>query len=130
MVSLVNDTVQNSSIISVSNIFDRRQDKRVQIALIVCLRKLFNSQMYKKAVETINISANGLLIVSDVNLEQGAEIEVSNFNREVIVKTVVRHSTKDTDGKYRIGLEILSKNTSWFVPELNFNNPLATTHIC
>lgn len=114
---------------------DTRKETRLPLKMQLFLRRPFNSSLYAKAVETIDMSASGLLVACDVNLEIGAELEVTNINRDVVVKAVVRHTAKDPfTERYFLGLSICSKETSWFVQELATKRPnlfsLATEAIC
>lgn len=114
---------------------DIRKETRLPLKMQLFLRRPFNSSLYAKAVETIDISANGLLVACDVKLEIGAELEVTNINRDVVVKAVVKHLSKDPFiERYFLGLSISSKETSWFVQELARQRvslfSLATEAIC
>lgn len=114
---------------------DTRKETRLPLKIKLFLRRPFNSSLYAKAVETIDISANGLLVACDVKLEIGAELEVTTINRDVVVKATVKHSSKDLlTEQYFLGLSISSKETSWFVQELARQRvslfSLATEAIC
>jgi hypothetical protein len=101
-----------------SNPMNRRKHKRVLLKLNLFIRRLFNSNMYVKVVQTVDISAKGLQVICDVNLEVGAELEISNLKRDVIVVGVVKHSSRDLiTGKWLLGLAITEKKTDWFVTQ-------------
>ncbi len=110
--------VEISRLITSNGGYGTRRHKRVGLKIALFLRRPFNSSIYAKAVETVDISANGLLVLCDVNLELGADLEVTNINRDVIVVAVVKHSSRDMKtGKYLLGLSITEKKTDWFVQE-------------
>ena len=95
-----------------------RTHKRVGLKLNLLVRRLFNSSFYGKVVETVDISAKGLMVICDVNLEVGTELEITNLSRNVNVIAVVKHTHRDNfSGKYFLGLAITQKKTDWFVLE-------------
>lgn len=119
----------------IHNPINTRTHKRVGLKLNLVVRRLFNSSFYGKVVETVDISAKGLMVVCDVNLEVGAELEITSVNRNVNVTAIVKHSRRDDfSGKYFLGLAITEKKTNWFVlepliqPTTGFS--LATEQIC
>lgn len=98
---------------------NQRKQKRLPLKTTLYLRRPFNSAMYGKPVQTVDISANGLLVLCDVSLEVGAELEVTNISRQIIVTAIVKHVAKDPkSNKYLLGLSISEKKTSWLVNEL------------
>lgn len=124
-----------SRLTSVNNGLNTRKHTRLSLRIALFLRRPFNSPMYAKAVQTIDVSANGLLVACDINLEIGADLEVTSVNRDVIVKAIVKHTSKDPiTGKYLIGLSIVDVHNRWFVqqPFVNqsISGSLATEAIC
>lgn len=117
-------TLSNNGRVNVSRLTsftigsNTRSCKRLKLKLELFLRRPFNATTYKKAVQTVDVSANGLLVLCDINVELGAELVVSNVKGDVVVLAVVKHTSKDIKtGKYLLGLSIIKKNTSWFVQE-------------
>lgn len=123
--SIADNELTNATLVEISNSRNnngdnnQRKQKRLPLRTSLFLRRPFNSAMYGKPVQTINISAQGLLVVCDVSLELGAELEVSNISRDIMVTAIVKHVTKDPkSNKYLLGLSISDKKTNWFVNEL------------
>ncbi len=122
---IADNELTNATLVEISNSRNnngdnnQRKQKRLPLRTSLFLRRPFNSAMYGKPVQTINISAQGLLVVCDVSLELGAELEVSNISRDIMVTAIVKHVTKDPKtNKYLLGLSISDKKTNWFVNEL------------
>lgn len=115
-----------------SEVFNTRITKRVNISITLFLRRPINSKRYLHPVSTINISRYGALVLSNIPLAIGAELEVTRYkvlllsqdNTKSFVsfaaKAIVRHIEKHTeDNKYSIGLEFLSTSGKWVIPSIS-----------
>lgn len=101
-----------------SNLANTRIHKRVFLQVTLFLRALTNHVTYGRKVQTANISEKGLLVISDVALKAGMEIEVTNARRSVKVLAEVKHVNYDpANRKWLIGLAIREKKTEWFINE-------------
>ena len=95
---------------------NNRKYKRVVLKTTLFVRRPFNHISCRKEVETLNVSAQGLLISSSFPLEIGEEIEITNQGCKVRAIVTVKHTYLDTNtGKYLIGLAIISSPCCWLV---------------
>ncbi|KAF0248121.1 MAG: hypothetical protein FD167_2481 [bacterium] len=107
-----------------TNTANNRRYKRVLLKTTLFVRRPFNHISCRKEVETLNVSAQGLLISSSFPLEIGEEIEITNQGCKVRAIVTVKHIHLDINtGRYLIGLAIISSPSCWLVIEGKSHQP-------
>lgn len=93
-----------------SSLRDRRRGERVLLRIPIKIYGITQDDTHlNEASETAVVSRFGALVRTSVPLKQGSHLEVrNNFSAESEKFRVAWTSEKPKDGKYEIGIEILS----------------------
>lgn len=93
-----------------SPLSDRRRSERVLLRVPIKIYGIAQDDSHlNEASETAVVSRLGALVRTSVPLKQGSQLEVrNNFSEESEKFRVVWTSEKPKDGKYEIGIEILT----------------------
>lgn len=91
-----------------------RMEKRIPIALVVHLA-LPRPESAKGAelTYTDNVSAHGACIVSTRSWHPGELAEVTSLKDDTTLRGKVIHCQKQSDDRYRVGLNFLGHTVSW-----------------
>lgn len=95
--------------------YNRRTEARINLPIVLHVRRPQNSLEYWREVQTVNVSSSGLCINSDVMVEVGDQLEICAFEKQFNATAEVKYVHQRWDGKWSIGMKFLKKEGRWIV---------------
>jgi hypothetical protein len=108
--------VQRSDYTEANSNTNSRIEHRVKLKLSVSVRKVVDSTSPQHQVTTLNLSRQGLAIITNFNLDVGTEVEIFAFNDSFFGIATVCHITELSKGQvWVLGLKLIKKVGRWAI---------------